>query len=308
MTESGDFRRRFGECELLIDAASEGLRSRADVRRSDSVCIFGIDCFSVIGEILSDAADELSARSLFCVRDGRVPGWLGAGSEAIIVSYEGDCQEMLRVLEVLRSRGCGVHVMTTGGPLANACSPSELVLLPMGLEGAEAMGYTLGVLAAMVQSSGLFNAADALADVLPKVRSDSESISKGADALADALRGRVGAFYSTSDVHACAVAFREAVSDAGILSFTGELPEFDHNELVGWSDSNVHAPELTMVVLRGSSESGLVNSIVGCMMEVLEENGRAVVEADIGSGGTLERNLRGLILGLETADILGVRT
>lgn len=307
MTESGEFRRCFGECELLIDAASEGLRSRTDARRSDSVCIFGTDRFSVVGEMLSDAADELSARPLFCIRDGRVPGWLGADSEAVIVSYEGDCAGMIDILSILRDRGCGVHVLTSGGPLANACRPSELVLLPMGLEGAEAMGYTLGVLAAVVQSTGLFDVADALADALGKVRPDSEAISEGAVALVEVLRGRVGAFYSTSDVHACSVAFREAVSDAGHMAFVGELPEFDHNELVGWSDPNVHAPELTMVILRGSSSSGLVNCIVGCMMEVLGENGRTVVEADIGSGGTLERNLRGLILGLETADLMGVR-
>ena len=113
--------------------------------------------------------------------------------------------------------------------------------------------------------------------------------------------------YSTSDVHASAVSFRESLSDAGHLSFTGELPEFDHNELVGWSDPNVHAPELRMVVLKGGSPSDLVNTIVDCMEEVLCENGREVVEADIGSGSSLQRNLRGMLVGMDVADLMGGR-
>ena len=287
MTESGDVFSYRSERQLFFDAVREGMRVRVDISRTDSVCVFGTDSCSIAGEVLSDAADELSSHPLTCVRDGRIPGWVGPGTEAIMVSYEGDCPEAVPVLEALRGRGCGIHVLTAGGTICNPLHPSEMVLLPMGLEGHEAMGYVLSALEALEGDMG---------------SSDEDAVR-----IARALEGNVGAVYSTSDVHASAVSFRESLSDAGHLSFTGELPEFDHNELVGWSDPNVHAPELRMVVLKGGSPSDLVNTIVDCMEEVLCENGREVVEADIGSGSSLQRNLRGMLVGMDVADLMGGR-
>ena len=295
MTESGEVFSYRSERQLFLDAVREGMRVRVDIPRTDSVCVFGTDSCSIAGEVLSDAADELSSHPLTCVRDGRIPGWVGPGTEAILVSYEGDCQEAFLVLEALRGRGCGIHVLTAGGTICNPLHPSEMVLLPMGLEGHEAMGYVLGALAATVQATGLFDAADALESALEALEEDAGHSDDDAVLVARALEGNVGAVYSTSDVHASAVSFRESLSDAGHLSFTGELPEFDHNELVGWSDPNSHSPALTMVVLRGCRGPGLVDDIVRCMIEVLEENGRRVLTIDLGRGSSMSRNIRGII-------------
>lgn len=308
MSESGSFFSHRGECEFLAGAAEEGLACGVEVPECARVCVFGVDACSIAGEILSDAADEASPVPLTSVRDGRVPGWVDADTLAVLISYEGDCPEVLGIIPELRSRGCPVIGITSGGPLVNELGPSELLMVPSDLDVAEATGYTLGMLAAAVQSAGQFGSADMLSDAIAAVRGACGEIREEASRLAGELRGGVCAFYSTSDVHSCAVAFREAVSGrAGVLSFAGELPEFDHNELVGWSDPNVHAPDLRMVVLRGDSDSDLVNRIVACMTEVLETNGRSVVQADIGGGCAMARDVRGLMLALETSALLGVR-
>ena len=307
LSESGELFSHRSECELFIDAAREGLGARIDVPVFERVCIFGTDSCSIAGEILVDAADEMSSRPLTCVRDDRIPGWVDSGTLAVLVLYDGGCPGLDGLAEGLRDRGCAILAITSGGTICNILHPSETVLMPVGLEGHEAMGYALGVLSAIIQSSGQFPAGDALSVALDAVSGRSDRIPEEAERIAGFLRGNVGAFYSTSDVHACSVAFREAMSDSGLLSFVGELPEFDHNELVGWSDPNAHAPELRMVVLRGRSGSDLVNTIVGCMLEVLRENGRDVLEVDIGAGPTMERNIFGLLLGLEVSDIMGVR-
>lgn len=304
LTESGDLFSYRSECQLFFDAVREGSKVRVDIPSADKVCIFGTDLCSIAGDVLSDAADEISSKPLTCVRDGRIPGWVDEDTEAILISYEGDCPEAVNVLESLRGIGCGIHVLTAGGTVCNVLHPSQMVLLPAGLEGHEAMGYVLGALSVIVQAAGLFEAADALEAALESLDSNMESLEADGIRIAKALEGNVGAVYSTSDVHSSAVSFRESLSDAGHLAFTGELPEFDHNELVGWSDPNSHAPELRMVVLKGRSPSNLVNTIVDCMAEVLQENGRDIIEADIGSGSSIQRNLRGILLGLEVARLL----
>ena len=57
--------------------------------------------------------------------------------------------------------------------------------------------------------------------------------------------------------------------DTAGRAFYGELPEFDHNELVGWFDRNPHAPELRVVVLKGRTGSDLLDFIVDNIMAIL---------------------------------------
>ncbi len=264
-------------------AVIEGMTAAPNGIHGGRVCVFGVDPCSVAGSVMSDVADECSEVPVECIRDDRVPGWLSEGDIAVILSTTGDAVGMEGVLE---DRGCTIlHASIEGGIVAST-------------------GFALGFLSSMIQRTGAFPAEDMLREVVAGVSNSASIIGASAELLIEALDGNVGAYYSTSDVHACSVGFREAMASAGLLSFVGELPEFDHNELVGWSDPNAHAPELKMVVLRGESPSELVNIIIGCMAEVLEENGRDVTEAYIGSGGALGRNIRGLLIGYTVAEVV----
>ena len=62
---------------------------------------------------------------------------------------------------------------------------------------------------------------------------------------------------------------------------------------------------LAMVVLRGTGRPGLVPVIVECMLEVLDENGRDVVEVDVGTGSSALRNIRGIMLGDSLSYLMG---
>lgn len=295
------------ELTLFLDAISCGADAAHAIPRAKGVCVFGTDLCSDAGEVLADVADEMSPVPLVCVRDNRVPGWVGPDTVAVLISLSGGCGPVLEVIGELERRGCPVAGMTSGGKLAEILG-DRAVLIPSEMSETEALGYCIGALAATVAGTGMFDARDALRAAVSSARADIDRIAASSEALAASLDGKVGAFYSTSDTHACAAIARELVSgSAGRLSFAGELPEFDHNELVGWSDPNVHAPELRMVVLRGESRSVLVNRIVGCMMEVLDENGRAVEEVGIGSGSAVARDIRGIMAGLALSSALGVR-
>ena len=109
--------------------------------------------------------------------------------------------------------------------------------------------------------------------------------------------------YSTSDIRASARYWRQMMGSArSDIAFFGELPEFDHNELVGWSDPNVHAPELRILVIKGAVQSQLVTEILRCMLEVLEENGRHAIVADLGSGDSMTKNIRAMVLARMVAE------
>ena len=298
----------FEQAMHFPELAMHGIDAVGDVPASDAVCIFGVDASSVAGDVLSDMSDELSDAPVSMVCDGRVPGWVGPGTLGVIISYTGSCGQMLDVYEELRRRGSGVICLTSGGELASACGRdgTAVVPIPSGMTPQSATGFVLGAVASIVERAGVFDAAGFLSCDLRALEGFGDECIGRAEPLAGLLRDRVVAVYSTSDIHACSRRWKMSLAGhASCLAFSGELPEFDHNELVGWSDPNEHAPGLAMVVLRGTGRPGLVPVIVECMLEVLDENGRDVVEVDVGTGSRALRNIRGIMLGDSLSYLMG---
>lgn len=240
---------------------------------TSSLCIFALDGLSVPGDVISELADEIGCPGISSVPDMRIPGWID-GADAAVVS-NGPNQSFLKELSL---RGCRAHVLP--------------------LEGKRLTDDTISAIAglcALASSIGLMDAESALRRTRDEVSGMASALTDAATRVADSIRGGVPAFYSVSEIGACSRHAMLALRSKG-LAFCGELPEFDHNELVGWSDPNVHAPDLRMVVINGCSGGGLVPIIVDCMREVLEENGREVVVADTVGGSSLTMNVAGIVL------------
>lgn len=275
------------ESGLSIDVGPSGC---------DRMCVFSVDRSSVAGEILSDAADDSSSHEIPVLRDIRVPGWVDGDTYSVILSVTGESSDLRGLPERLSCRGSKVGCVTREGSLANDCRAigADVVIIPDGIDVVGEVAFIAGALSRMIQSTGMFDAADMLSDAVSDAVRFFPPDAKDLAAVSDAVYGRVTAAYSTSDMHACS-RWWKCVFAPSSLAFCGELPEFDHNELVGWSDPNSHSPALTMVVLRGCRGPGLVDDIVRCMIEVLEENGRRVLTIDLGRGSSMSRNIRGII-------------
>lgn len=286
-------------CPSHTAAARKALSEDVPTIDADRICIFSVDMCSVSAGVISDAADQVSDTYVPHICDDRVPGWVDKDVVAIIASYSGDCPEMLSVFDDLSDRGCTVVCVTSGGELMRRSRDAGVTVIemPEGLDDRDVVWYSLGTLAMIVQRAGMFPAADLVAAGLDHIDGSIDLLKAEASALAYSIEDKVVAVYSTSDSLSCSRYWKYTVGEAtGDPAFCGELPEFDHNELVGWSDPNSHAPELQMVVLKGSTYGHLVSSIVHCMEEVLIENGRPVTVIDIGSGDSMCRNMVGMVL------------
>lgn len=269
-----------GPADRLFDAVTEGLGRRFEVPAFESCCIIGDASATALCMVARDLADHCFPRPVQSVTDGRVPGWVGPGTLCIIVPDSGD------VADLVRGRGAEAVVLGTG------CDDSG--------------GHALGSILAVLISAGLVDM-EGVADAVSTARDASRRFREDAGRVADAISDRVPAFYSTSSMSAAAVWWARSVSEAtGRPAFHGELPEFDHNELVGWSDPNAHAPDLEAVVLRGRCESRMVEVIVGGMLEVLCENGRRVTVVDVPGDDPLTADLCALGMGAEVACALEV--
>lgn len=280
-------------CSRIIDSFMSSLRSGSQAvsgAKASRVCLFSIDFCVAACMAVSDLADSEGGVRVPTFCDTRVPGWVGPGTDAVVVSGA-DRSENGRLYDALRSRGCRVHCIMPAGSLSDRAvrDGSDFIAIPDGMDSSDAVAFSLGALCALVSDMGIMDARRVLDEVLsePLAFTVPEGISTG---------DLVGV-YSTSDVGACSKRWADLVMEVrGIPAFRGELPEYDHNELVGWSDPNIHSEGLRMIVLRSEPDEGMVSLIVKHMLEVLSENGRVVEVVDIGAGSTLARDVRGMIL------------
>jgi len=91
-------------------------------------------------------------------------------------------------------------------------------------------------------------------------------------------------------------------SAAGKLAFSGEGPEFDHNEIVSWTEDD-NRGEFILLMIRAETDCPLLDKITDSAFGVLSEKDLEMEILEI-PGEILERGLCGLILADATVDCI----
>ena len=282
------------------------------VPETGKVCFFSFGFNTTAPDIVSAHADLFSSRQVPSYSDSRVPGWVDEDTVAVLISYDGSEEDILSVYASLGDRGCTRVCVTSSGPLLEAAGRDSVpvVTIPTGMSARSSAGYVLGILCSIVQEAGVCNAADRLRDEIPSVAAYRDSMldSPYPRELASEISGNVPAIYGTTDFRAAFRRWKMAINeDTSGRAFYGELPEFDHNELVGWFDSNPHAPELRVVVLKGHTGSDLLDFIVDNMVDILRCEDRPVMTVEMDGADPLDKASCAVILGEMVSSALRMR-
>ena len=245
-----------GMTEDFPNQCREGLRLGDEVELDDSYRvqysgIVGLGMGgSAIGSDLLAAAyrDELRV-PMTTARDYSLPAWVGERTLVLGVSYSGDTEETLSAFNEARKRGAKVIGVASGGELARICSANRLpcVVVPGGQPPRASTGYLLMSLVAIVERLELIGdqteARQECLDILEAQAAEygRHSLHLPSDRhrpkqLAALLYGKVPIIYGATPTlgvvaHRWRTQFNE---NSKVLAHSNELPELDHNEVVGW--------------------------------------------------------------------------
>lgn len=245
-----------GMTEDFPNQCREGLRLGDEVELPDA---YRGDCSNIVGlgmggsAIGSDLLGAIYANELRAptatVRHYELPSWVGPRTLVFAVSYSGDTEETLTAFEQARKRGARVIGITSGGALARMCADQGLpcVVVPGGQPPRASTGYLLMSLVAVVERLGLIgDQAAARQECLGLLEALSAEYGRHslhlpadrhrAKQLAGLLHGKVPVIYgSTPMLGAVAHRWRTQLNEnSKVLAHANELPELDHNEIVGW--------------------------------------------------------------------------
>ncbi|HZO61318.1 MAG TPA: bifunctional phosphoglucose/phosphomannose isomerase [Solirubrobacterales bacterium] len=262
---------------------------------------------SAIGADLARAAlgDRLT-KPMTTARGYQLPQWVTPSSVVLCASYSGNTEETLACYDAARALGSMRIVVTTGGRLAE-CAREDgvpVIPLPAGLQPRAAVGYMtvaaleVATLAGVAQ--GVRTEVDAAAAGLTRLAeewgpdADTDSLAKR---VAQRINGTCVCVYGAVPTAAVATRWKTQLNEnAKLPAFAAELPEADHNEIVGWHDA-ASLCAFTAVFLEDVDQHPRVRQRVELTAALIEQQAAGALRLESVGSNPLERLLSLVLLG-----------
>jgi glucose/mannose-6-phosphate isomerase len=181
-------------------------------------------------------------------------------------------------------------VATTGGALAEAARRDgvPVIGMPAGLQPRAAIGYTFAIAAEVAALSGAASAIRTEIDSsAAHLESAAAELQRKAHELADRIWGSVPLIYGCGLTAPVAYRWKCQINEnAKLPAFNHDIPEADHNEIVGWegspagaysaiflTDDDQHPRERQRIELTGELIGSKAHDVI-----TLETEGRSRTE------------------------------
>ncbi|MEK6326509.1 MAG: bifunctional phosphoglucose/phosphomannose isomerase [Actinomycetota bacterium] len=262
--------------------------------------VCGMGGSAIGGDLAAVAFGSRLSRPLDTVRSYELPSSMLPDRAVLCSSYSGDTEETIACYEAAEALGARRIVATTGGELAAAARRDgvPVIGLPAGLEPRAAVGYLFAVaaeVAALVGAApGIRTEIDSSAAHL---REASDSLAELAAELGERLEGSIPVIYGADLTVPVAVRWKTQINEnAKLLAFASELPEADHNEIVGWGGVG-ESGRLSAAFLEDRDQHPRVRQRFELTAKLVEADSAAIVRVETEGESRTERLLWAVMLG-----------
>lgn len=188
------------------------------------------------------------------VRDYDAPAYVDAHTLFIASSYSGNTEEVLSALAQATVKGAKIAVIAAGGELERIAQEKGYLFarLPPVSQPRFAVWANFRALLQILESAGLMGAgfraalqqaADRLSAAAQNWRPDVPTAKNYAKQIALDLIGKSIVVYSGPKLAPAAYKWKiDFNENAKHVAWWGQYPEFDHNELIGWTKQPVDKP------------------------------------------------------------------
>lgn len=221
---------------------------------------------SAIGGALAQAlvAGECPA-PLSVARDYRLPAYVGPQTLVIASSHSGNTEETLSAAEAALNRGARVMAITRGGKLGALAEARGLPVWRFEHRGQPraAVGFSFMLTLAALFKAGLIRdpsarvpeAVAAMRAQQPQFLAETPVVNNPAKRMAGQLMERIGAIYGADYLAPVARRWKGQLNEVGkSLALFDELPEMDHNGVVGTLFPEQALSRVMVLFLRSAHE------------------------------------------------------
>lgn len=198
--------------------------------------VAGMGGSGIAGDFGSALAEGAGTR-LEVVKGYGLPTWAKRERPLVVaISYSGNTEETLSVVEEAVSGGLDVVAISSGGHLAGARAIHHIAV-PGGNQPRASLGFLLGSLCRVLQEASVLDdpGLGEAADVTEAIYGDQSG--EVIDRLTEEMAGRIVIVWAASRLTApVAQRWKTQINEnAKAPAWWSVLPEADHNEIMGWS-------------------------------------------------------------------------
>lgn len=283
----------------LGDAIWRVESARIEPFESSGLVVCGMGGSAIGGELAKAAIGDRLTRPLLTVRQYEPPSWIAPDRAFLCSSYSGNTEETLACYSAAEALGSRRIVATTGGALAEAARTdgTPVIGIPSGLQPRAAVGYMFTIAAEVAAAAG---AADG---IRTEIDSSAAHLAEARDSLAaqsaeiaDRLDGAVPVIFGADLTAPVAARWKAQINEnAKTPAFAAELPEADHNEIVGWVEGS--PAKLAAVFLTDCDQHPRLRQRFALTAKLIGPAAAAVIDIETVGSSRTERMLHAVQLG-----------
>lgn len=192
-----------------------------------------------------------------------LPEFVSKNTLFIASSYSGNTEETLSCLEQAKQKNAQIAIISSGGKLIQDAERNDIahIVLQGGFQPRMAMIYALCATVKILSHFGLipadkikeiFDTSDWLKSESEQWLGDVPTNTNYAKQLAHWTLGKSAVFFAGSFTYPVAYKFKTCANEtAKNLSFLCEYPEFNHNEILGWTSHPIEKPYAVFDIVSG---------------------------------------------------------
>jgi glucose/mannose-6-phosphate isomerase len=286
--------------DQLRDALWRIESARLEASASAGLFVCGMGGSAIGGDLAAAALGDRLTGPLLTVRSYALPSWATPEWMVLCSSYSGETEETLACLEAAETLGTKRVVASTGGPLVDRARETEVpvVGLPGIFQPRDAVAYMVVVAAEVAWLAGvaprIHTEIDAAAAFLAE---QADSLQQQAREIAALVAGAVPVIYGADLTAPVARRWKTQVNEnAKFPAWWGELPEADHNELLGWAGA-AGDERSAAIFLEDRDQHPRIGRRFDLTAAALRSNAGAVARVETAGETRLERLLWAVMLG-----------
>jgi len=215
-------------------------------KRFSNVILTGLGGSAISGDLVKNYLGSEIKVPFIVNRNYFLPGFADSNTLLIASSYSGNTEETISVMQQAIDRECSVLVLTTGGKAEKIASEKYIPVIKLkpGFQPRYALGLSFFSLVIALQKIGLVNnQRDEIEKIMNLWKFKAEEYSKDYNTafnIAESMIGFLPVIYSIADLTSAAgYRFKCQLNENSKLhAFHNEVPEMNHNEIIGWESYN----------------------------------------------------------------------
>ncbi len=303
--------------DALWRVETAGLEGDATLARDGEapLLVCGMGGSAIGGDLATAVLGDRLTRPLVTVRGYELPPWATPDAVVLCASYSGNTEETLACYEAAGALGATRVAVTTGGRLADAARLDgvPVVGIPSGLQPRAAVAYMLVTTLEVAAFTGVAPrirteidaAAAALGGLVAEWGPDADDDNM-AKAIAEQAQGACVCVYGAGSTAAPAYRWKTQINEnAKLPAFAAELPEADHNEIVGWEGAASIGP-FVAIFLADTDQHPRTRQRIELTERLVAAGAAATVMVETRGTAPLDRVLSLVLLGDLVSIYMGV--